>query len=80
MKKGAALLLLFVITHVAIAQGDEQLRLNQIQIIGSHNSYKKLPDPRVMKFLMTQRKRLGKKLDPIGIDYGHTTIDSQFTN
>ena len=65
---------------VASAQNDEALKLNQIQIIGSHNSYKKLPDPRVMKFLMTMRKRLGKKLDPIGIDYGHVTIDSQFTN
>lgn len=62
------------------AQNADDLKLNQIQIIGSHNSYKKLPDPRVMKFLMGMRKKLGKKLDPIGIDYGHTTIDSQFTN
>ncbi len=61
------------------AQNADALKLNQIQIIGSHNSYKKLPDPRVMKFLLKLRKTLGKKLDPIGIDYGHTTIDSQFT-
>ena len=62
------------------AQDDNLLKLNQIQIIGSHNSYKKLPDPRVMEFLMKQRKRLGKKLDPIGLDYGHLPFDSQFTN
>ena len=60
------------------AQSCDALKLNQIQIIGSHNSYKKLPDPQVMHFLMKMRKRLGKKLDPIGIDYGHLPIDSQF--
>lgn len=63
----------------ANAQSVESLKLNQIQIIGSHNSYKKLPDPRVMKFLIGKKKALGKKLDPSGIDYGHLPIDSQFS-
>lgn len=73
-------LLLVCITGVTNAQTDAGLKLNQIQIIGSHNSYKKLPDPRVMKFLMKLRKRLGKDLDPRGLDYGHLPFDSQFTN
>ena len=72
------LLLLITCLVVKAQSADDGLKLNQIQIIGSHNSYKKVPDPRVMKFLMKQRKRLGKKLDPIGLDYGHATIDSQF--
>jgi Phosphoinositide phospholipase C, Ca2+-dependent len=79
MKKlllGVGLLMLQIALH---AQQGEGLKLNQVQIIGSHNSYKKLPDPRVMKFLMNKRKLLGKDLDPSGIDYGHTTLDSQFT-
>ncbi|MFN8286108.1 MAG: Ca2+-dependent phosphoinositide-specific phospholipase C [Chitinophagales bacterium] len=62
----------------SVAQGTDGLKLNQIQIIGSHNSYKKLPDERVMKFLLKQSKHLGKELDPRGIDYGHLPFDSQF--
>jgi hypothetical protein len=77
MKNIFSLLLLLAITCIAFSQNAETLHLNQIQIIGSHNSYKKLPDPRVMKFLMKMRKRLGKRLDPIGLDYGHLPIDSQ---
>ena len=74
-----ACLCLLVLYCTTNGQDKDGLKLNQVQIIGSHNSYKKLPDPRVMKFLMKKRKLLGKGLDPIGIDYGQTTIDSQFT-
>jgi hypothetical protein len=62
------------------AQKAEPIKLNQIQIIGSHNSYKKLPDPRVMKFMMKMRKRLGDAADPLRIDYGHLPFDSQFAD
>lgn len=79
MKKRCFALLLSFLFLAAFAQTTEPLRLNQIQIIGSHNSYKKLPDPRVMKFLMKYRKQLGPKLDPRGLDYGHLPFDSQFT-
>ena len=58
----------------------DTLHLNQIQILASHNSYKKTPDERVMKFLMKQKKRLGDGLNPEGIDYGHLTFDEQFDN
>ena len=80
MKKAIPGLVLIFIALCVRAQSTDDLKMNQIQIIGSHNSYKKLPDPRVMKFLMKLRKPLGKKLDPIGIDYGHLPIDSQFSN
>ncbi|HWB64542.1 MAG TPA: Ca2+-dependent phosphoinositide-specific phospholipase C, partial [Chitinophagales bacterium] len=75
--KITGLLLALIVCLAAMGQNTAPLRLNQIQVIGSHNSYKKLPDPLVMKFLMRYRKKLGKKLDPQGIDYGHLPIDEQ---
>lgn len=79
MKFFISSLLIFLLYGLAHSQGTAGLKLNQIQIIGSHNSYKKLPDPRVMKFLMKFRKQLGKGNNPIGIDYGQLPFDSQFT-
>ncbi len=72
------LFVFLVLAVFAQAQSIDSLRLNQIQIIGSHNSYKKLPDPRVLHFLSKFKKQLGKEQDPSHIDYGHLTIDSQF--
>ncbi len=69
---------LLLISHLATAQTGAGLKLNEIQVIGSHNSYKKLPDPRVMKFLLKFRKQLGDEGNPIRIDYGHLPFDSQF--
>lgn len=60
------------------AQYGNKFHLNQIQTIGSHNSYKKKPDEKVFAFLMKFNKRLGKDLNPEGIDYGHLPFDSQF--
>jgi hypothetical protein len=57
----------------------DSLRLNQIQIIASHNSYKKRPDARVMKFLISKSKLLGEANNPIALDYEHLPFDSQFT-
>lgn len=71
---------LMITAFAGYGQSTTKLRLNQIQIIGSHNSYKKLPDERVMKFLIKQSKHLGKELDPRGIDYGHLPFDAQFTD
>ena len=74
------IILLVIISSGAYSQGSDALKLNQIQIIGSHNSYKKLLDPRVQKFLMKLRKQLGKQQNPQGLDYGHLPFDSQFTD
>lgn len=78
MKFLLSIAFLLTLLTSAIAQNSAPLKLNQIQIIGSHNSYKKLPDPRVMKFMMKMRKRLGDAADPLRIDYGHLPFDSQF--
>ena len=79
MKFLLSVLLLIMISGLLHSQNSSSLKLNQIQIIGSHNSYKKVPDPRVMKFLMKFRKQLGKDNDPIGLDYGQLPFDSQFS-
>jgi hypothetical protein len=71
-------LLIVISGSIAQAQHTGALQLNEIQIIGSHNSYKKLPDPRVIHFLCKFSKQLGPEQDPTHLDYGHLTIDSQF--
>ncbi|HLP51615.1 MAG TPA: Ca2+-dependent phosphoinositide-specific phospholipase C, partial [Chitinophagales bacterium] len=55
------------------------LRLNQIQIIASHNSYKKRPSDKELKFLLKVKKQLGEENNPIALDYGHLPFDSQFS-
>ncbi|MBP6730863.1 MAG: hypothetical protein KA149_02325 [Chitinophagales bacterium] len=78
MKFITGLTLLFIII-AASAQSDADLKLNQIQIIASHNSYKKRPSEKELKFLMKVKDKLGKENNPIALDYGHLPFDSQFT-
>jgi hypothetical protein len=59
------------------AQYADSIRLNDIRILASHNSYKKKPDPKVLRFLSHFKKRLGQDLDPIQLDYGHETLPVQ---
>ena len=49
------------------------LRLNQIQVIGSHNSYHIAPDPAVLKLIETSRPGAGKALS-----YTHRPLAEQF--
>src|ERR1043165_4147215 len=69
---------LFCLGVVANAQ-DGNLKLNQIQIIASHNSYKKRPPEKEIKFLRKLTKQLGQANNPIALDYGHLPFDSQFS-
>ena len=71
------LLLTALITGSTFAQTD--LRLNQIQIIASHNSYKKRPSEKELKFLLKVKDKLGEQNNPVALDYGHLSFDSQFT-
>jgi len=58
----------------------ETLRLNQIQMLGSHNSYHIAPEPRLLEALkkltesIPEAKDIG---DPASIDYTHATLDVQ---
>ena len=56
----------------------QELRLNEIGILASHNSYKGLPDKKVLKFLTKFKKQLGEANDPIQLDYGHPKLPIQF--
>lgn len=50
----------------------DQLRLNELQIIGSHNSYHVAPEPELMKFIELGGKRVAES-----IDYTHPSLTEQ---
>jgi hypothetical protein len=52
---------------------DDGLRLNDIQVLGSHNSYHVLGDPKLLTALRAFDKSLADSLD-----YGHAPLDEQF--
>ena len=58
----------------------DSLRLNDIRIIASHNSYKKLPHQKVLKFLSRFQNKLGEQNNPQYIDYGHASFIKQFSD
>jgi len=58
----------------------DTIQLNQIRVIASHNSYKKKPHPKVLKFLKKFQRKLGEQNNPDFIDYGHLPFDEQFTD
>ena len=53
---------------------DSTLRLNQIQVLGSHNSYHGAPYPQILAEL--RENNLGAIAD--GLDYGHRPLPAQF--
>jgi hypothetical protein len=53
---------------------DSTLRLNQIQVLGSHNSYHGAPYPQILAEL--RKQNLGVVAD--GLDYGHRPLAAQF--
>lgn len=58
-----------------IVPGDEDLRWNQIQVIGTHNSYHLAPSPRVMEMIA-----LSGRETAMGIDYSHAPLAKQFSD
>lgn len=60
----------------------DTLKINQVQIIASHNSYRLHTDSAVFAFLL-QLKTSGlipASLDPNGLDYFHLPFDQQFND
>ncbi len=59
---------------MSTAQQDKTVRINQIQVIGTHNSYH-------MGFAPSERKLLEKSAPNFlsGLDYGHATLSDQLT-
>lgn len=69
-----ALLILFVFSNI-FGQKEEdysQLKLNEIQVIGSHNSYKKAIDPKLWELIKLFNADLAKSLQ-----YEHISITEQ---
>jgi hypothetical protein len=58
--------------HGQLSAEHDQLRLNQIQVIGSHNSYHMAPEPELMKFIELGGKRVAES-----IDYSHPSLTEQ---
>src|SRR6185369_15469103 len=52
---------------------DDSLRVNQIQVLGSHNSYHASPYPQVLAAL-----RGVNPATAAGLDYGHRPLPAQF--
>lgn len=59
------------------SQQNDSLRLNDIRILASHNSYKKKPDPRLLAFITKHKEKFGPENDPIQLDYGHQPLTVQ---
>jgi hypothetical protein len=59
---------------------NDSLKLNQIQIIASHNSYRVHTTDTVFKLLNNIKNALPPSLDPAGLDYTHPTFAKQFDN
>ncbi len=57
---------------------NDTTRLNHYKVLASHNSYKKNPNPKVIKFLSKFKKQLGPSNDPEQMDYGHLPLPQQF--
>ncbi|HEX3366231.1 phosphatidylinositol-specific phospholipase C1-like protein [Phenylobacterium sp.] len=70
---GAAACALAIVGAAAAAGSDEGLRINQLQVIGSHNSYHAGLTPGVAKLLQATNP---KAFD--GLDYQHSPLTAQF--
>lgn len=53
-----AALLALLLASPALAAPDDELRLNEIQVVGTHNSYQLPPDPRVLALMGPRMERL----------------------
>jgi hypothetical protein len=81
MKKFFLILLFFSsLTSKSQTVINDTIRLNHYKVLASHNSYKKNPNPKVIKFLSKFKKQLGPSNDPELMDYGHVPLPEQFDN
>ncbi|MBM3186525.1 MAG: hypothetical protein FJZ67_09495 [Bacteroidetes bacterium] len=71
-------LLFCSLSFQGVSQFHDSTRLNEIRVLASHNSYKKKPDLKVLRFLSRFKKQLGASNDPIQLDYGHLLLSEQF--
>ncbi|MDZ4847398.1 MAG: phosphatidylinositol-specific phospholipase C1-like protein [Chitinophagales bacterium] len=58
----------------------DSLLINQIQVIGSHNSYRTKTDELIFDFVQNLGSLLPANLDPDGWDYTHVPLPEQFSD
>lgn len=56
------------------------LKINQIQVIASHNSYRVHTYQPIYDFVLALAAQLPPEYDPTGWDYGHPSFEEQFNN
>lgn len=66
---------------VQLIDGDvsDDLKINQIQYLGSHNSYRLKPDEELLQFLLGLGNILPPEFNPVELDYDHLPLDQQFS-
>ena len=74
------LILVLLFPLFSLSQYPDSIRLNDVRFLTSHNSYKRKPNPKILKFLSHFNKQLGKDMDPIQLDYGHVLLAEQLNN
>lgn len=67
----------FLLLSNSWCQYADTVRLNDIRVLASHNSYKLKPDAKILTFLNKHKKKLGEANDPIQIEYGHLPLTVQ---
>ncbi|NRA10354.1 MAG: hypothetical protein HRT57_00190 [Crocinitomicaceae bacterium] len=77
MNRTVLLLVLLFASINLNAQYSDTIKLNDIRILASHNSYKKVPSPAVLEVLTKHKERLGEANDPKQIEYGHEDLIQQ---
>ncbi len=58
----------------------DYLKINQLQVIGSHNSYRQHTYEPMYNFVQNLGGLLPSNLDPDGWDYSHLPLDEQFSD
>lgn len=58
----------------------EDLKINQLQVIGSHNSYRQRTYAPIMQYLFDNIDSLPAGFTPIVWDYDHVSLDEQFSD
>lgn len=79
------LLLAFVLPFVESCKKEDmscpektgELRLNQIQVLGSHNSYRQMTYAPILQFMRDNPQMLPEDFNPDDWDYGHEPLETQ---
>ena len=58
----------------------EELKINQLQVIGSHNSYRQRTSAPILQYLFDNLDQLPPGFTPLVWDYDHVTLEEQFSD